>query len=74
MGGDEFILPIILPDDIQHVGEAILVIARDVGAKERHRYGPRGIFLSHHAFDAAKAGLGLKGIRRVGDTAPRFSR
>jgi len=42
-----------LPNDIQHIGKTVVVIARHVGPKECHRYGPRRIFLSHDALDAA---------------------
>ena len=39
VGGEDFVFAVVLADDVEQVGEAVVVVVRDVGAEEGLGYG-----------------------------------
>ena len=67
VGGEDFFRAIILADDVEHVGEAVVVIVTDVGAEEGLGYGAGGIDFVEGVDDALQFSLGEIGLGGVVD-------
>ena len=52
VGFEDFLLAVVLADDVEEVGEAVVVVVADVGAEEGLGDGARGV-------------VGVEGVRRA---------
>src|SRR5205807_1133157 len=62
---EDFVLAVVLSDNVEHVREAVVVVVADVGTEKRLRDGARRIVLVEHGDERGEDALGEVGLRRV---------
>ncbi len=67
VGGEDLVFAIVLPDDVQQVGEAVVVVVTHVGPEQRLRDGPGRVGIMERGDQTLEDPAGEIGLRRVAD-------